>query len=83
MEEYFEYEVDGNGNVVRMTIYQADGSLDCWVDSEYDGDNILRSRQYEPDGTLYCVMDYDSQGNVSRSTYYKPDGTVDYVEEGN
>ena len=83
VEEYFEYEVDGNGNVVRMTIYQADGRLDCWVDSGYDGDNILRSRQYEPDGTLYCVMDYDSQGNVSRSTYYKPDGTVDYVEEGN
>lgn len=78
---YSVAEYDASGNCVRVTQYNADGTVDCYWVSEYDAfGNEERLTFYNADGTVdeYLVFEYDASGNCERETHYNADDTVDY-----
>jgi len=76
---YYIEDYDENGNNIRTTEYNADGSVDYWYISDYDEKgNCTRTTVYNADGSVESIWDYDEDGNCIRETWYNADGSVDY-----
>ena len=70
---------DDSGKLIKLTIYNTDGSIDSWEEYEYDPEtgNRARSTYYYSDGTLFFESEYDlTIGKVIKRTYYNSDGSI-------
>ena len=77
---YLIYEYDSNGNRIKTSYYDTNGTLDSYLIYEYDSDgNLIKESCYNSDGTLdyYWICEYDSNGNEIKLSRYNSDGTLD------
>ena len=72
-----EYEYDSNGNTIRSTGYNSDGSISSQCEYDSHG-NRIRYTCYDSDGSIlyWAEYEYDSHGNEIRSTDYDSDGSI-------
>ena len=73
---YTDYEYDSNGNLIKESRYDADGSLKSTKDYEYDSaGRLIKDIEYKTDGSLIekNTKDYDKAGNIIKETTYGPD----------
>ncbi len=81
---YRIYEYDSNGNEIKRSYYNPDGTLDYYLILEYDSNgNRIKENYYKPDGTLdyYYTGEYDSKGNCIKISQYNADGNLNNVYE--
>ena len=74
-------EYDSNGNQIKHTMYEDDGTIRFFETYKYDSNgNKIKYSKYHPDGTLdwYWIYEYDSNGNEIKSSKYNGDGTLDW-----
>lgn len=74
---YKEYEYDEKGNLVRCTNYDAEGSLNDYVEYFYDDNVLTKAISYNYKGEVSITQEYDLNGNVVRRTNRK--SLVEYV----
>lgn len=78
------YEYDQNGNQVKETSYNTDGSVSSWQEYYYDEDNneVGYAAFYE-DGTLnvYGESVYDENGNRTSTAEYDSYGNLNWRKE--
>lgn len=71
--------------VTKKTIYNSDGSIDCWNEYEYDrAGNMTKDINYfGSDGNIWYghKYEYDSKGKLIKDTYYGTDGDIDSWNE--
>jgi len=91
--DYFSYEdvfyiqhqneYDQNGNEVKSTGYDFDGSVTHCFESEYDQNgNMVKSTQYSyGDIYSYTLYEYDQVGNAIKYTTYYPDGRATQITD--
>ncbi len=73
-----EYEYDENGNRIKTTQTDPDGTITEW-EYEYDENgNKIKTTRTDPDGTIY-EWEYDENGNLVKETKTNPDGTTSEV----
>jgi antitoxin component YwqK of YwqJK toxin-antitoxin module len=68
------HEYDANGDLVKTTSYNADGTIAEYNITEYNGvnGNVSTTTTYLADGTMQwqAKFEYDASGNLTNSTYY-------------
>lgn len=70
------YEYDADGNQIRRTVLNEDGSVNGWWEFYYDENRrLILEEQYKPDGTLVNEQpemvweyEYDNQGRIIAET---------------
>ena len=78
------FEYDENDNMVKKTLYNADGSIDCWWINECDENgNIVKQTTYNADGyiNMWLINEYNENGNILKQTFYNADGIVTDITE--
>jgi hypothetical protein len=94
---YTIFELDENGNVIKATSHNADGSISQWQINEYDENgNRIKSIGYNADGTIYSAdgtmkwwLEFDADDNAIKRTVINADGSIfqwselEYDENGN
>jgi hypothetical protein len=78
---YTIFELDENGNLIKATSHDADGSISQWQENEHDENGShIKSTGYSADGTMkwWFEFEYDENGNQIKETMYSclddPDG---------
>lgn len=78
------YEYDSRGNCVKKTYYMPDGTVDYWIESEFDsGCKEEKRTRYHSYGSVKYWLEFenDSSGNIVKATCFNPNGMVSYIEE--
>ncbi|MCM1155994.1 MAG: protein kinase [Roseburia sp.] len=90
------YDYDQNGNQIRDTSYNPDGSVSSWQEYYYDMDgnptgtaafysdgtiNGYNEVEYDDKGCRIAYKEYDGYGNLNRQAVYENDALGNYVKE--
>ena len=78
--EYIEY--DSNGNTIKETSYNEDGSVSGSSEYEYDEkENRVKEINYNGDGDIFSEYEYDSEGNMIQNSRYDENGEMDFCHK--
>lgn len=84
VSETSDVEYDANGNIIKEPYYNADGSIDHWLEYEYDTNgNRIKQTYYTADGAIghWYEYEYDAKGNRIKETQFAADGSINYWYE--
>jgi len=78
-----EFEYDDNNNQIKLTRYEADGSIELYVETEYEDGICIKKTRYDSNGKihLWAIPEYDENGNISFYTVYSSGDKELYVGE--
>ncbi len=79
---HYEYEYDAGGNVIKKTLFYADGSAGEWYEYEYKEGNCVAETYHSGDGSLLRRMEYeyDAAGNQIKETVFTNNAKEYWIE---
>ncbi|WP_373402640.1 RHS repeat domain-containing protein [Candidatus Phytoplasma solani] len=81
IENYFIYEYNPQGQLIKQTFYNPDGSIEGYLIYEYNPQGqLIKKTFYNPDGSIECysIFEYNTQGQLIKQTFYNPDGSIEH-----
>lgn len=73
---YSVYEEDSDGNTIKRTDYNADGSVQGTLEREYYEDGTHTDTSKNAEGTVTQITDFDNENRVIHNKWFDNDGNL-------